>query len=530
MQSLVEKACSENESTEAENGPIVVIDDDMAKAATKIQASFRGRMARQNTQKKKKPKGVNRVSACRGYTINSHESILKYYEMNQKSKLGEGSFGCVTTCRCKVSAHEYAVKTIAKSQVKDQAAMRKEIQMMQELDHPNMIKLFATFEDSRFFYLVMEICSGGELLDRIIKDGHFTESKAAIVMSQIFRACHYLHNTVQLCHRDIKLENFLLSSKDEISVNNYLKMIDFGESKELTGEPLTTRVGTPFYVAPEVLNAKYDQKADMWSCGVCAYMLLAGYPPFPGTTPNEVTANVITGQYEFHAEAWDSISGDAQDLISKLLCYNPQERLDARQALDHAWVVSSAPKAQLRRGQTQGNLLGNLKSFQSKNQLQKLAMNAVARSLNEKEIEELKNLFVALDENGDGQLTIEELQAGMGQCGLAEAASKLSSIIAECDADGDGVIAYTEFLAATVDRRKVIQEDVCWQAFRVFDMDGSGTIDKTELSKVLESEEVQEVLGIDSASLKEILSEVDKNGDGEIDFDEFMTMMRAGTV
>lgn len=508
-------------------------DEELVRAATKIQAQFRGQSARSDAKDMKKmasEKKGRRSTVCRqGYTINSQESILKYYEIESSQKLGEGSFGSVTTCRDKVSGNQYAVKTIAKSQVTNLEDMRKEIRMMQALDHPNMIKLFATFEDSRFFYLVMEVCSGGMLLDRIIADGHFNETKAAIVMSQIFRACHYLHTTVQMCHRDIKLENFLLSSKGEIdSRSNYLKMIDFGESKELGPQPLQTRVGTPFYVAPEVLNGSYNEKADMWSCGVCAYMLIAGYPPFPGTTPQEVTANVMTGQYAFHEETWADVSPDAKELISALLCWDPKERLSAQQALEHDWVHNTAPRAQIRRGQTLHNQLQNLKGFHSKNLLQKLAMNAVARSLNEKEIEDLKNLFVALDENGDGQLTIEELQAGMGQAGLSEAASKLASIIEECDADGDGMIAYTEFLAATVDRKRVIQEDVCWQAFRVFDMDGSGTIDKQELAKVLESEEVQEVLGIDSESLKEILTEVDQNGDGEIDFDEFMTMMRAG--
>lgn len=498
-------------------------DGQAAAAALKIQSLQRGKQVRKEIAHKKKSR------ARQSFIAESCDPILNHYEILGDKKLGEGSFGSVCQCRHKQTGQVFAVKTIQKSQVKDIDALRKEIDLMKELDHPNMIKLFATFEDSRCFSLVMEVCAGGELLERIVQGGQFSEGQCAAIMAQIFRACHYLHTRACLVHRDLKLENFLLSNDEEITKNNnFLKMIDFGEAKALNDDdaPLTTRVGTPFYVAPEVLRGSYNEKADLWSAGVIMFMLLGGYPPFPGGNPDEVTKNVMTGQFEFHDEVWSDISEDAKDLITKLLTMDPEKRLSAKAALAHPWVVQGAPRARIRRTETQVNLLSNLRSFHSNNQLQKLAMNALARSLNDKEIQELKDLFVALDENGDGQLTLEELNAGLGQAGLAEAAAKLATIMDECDADGNGVIDYTEFIAATVDKKRVMQEDACWQAFRMFDLDNSGRIDKTELSKVLDQEDVQEALHIDADSLKSILSEVDQDGDGEIDFDEFMTMMR----
>lgn len=390
-----------------------------------------------------------------------------------------------------------------------------------------MIKLFATFEDARCFYLVMECLSGGELLKRIMNDGAFDEQRAAIVMKQIFRALHYLHDRIFVAHRDLKLDNFLFTNEEDIAdPSNHLKLIDFGEAKALTGEPLTTRIGTPFYVAPDVLNACYTEKADMWSCGVICYMILCGYPPFPGADNKEITQGIMKGDYEFHDDHWSEISNDAKDMVRKLLSYNPDMRICSEEALQHRWILLGAPRATIRKGGTQAKLLGNLQSFNSQNKLQQMAINAVARTLDEKEIESLKQLFLALDANGDGQLTVEELKTGLEESGREDLGGSLEKIMQECDADGNGVLDYTEFLAATADKRRVLQEDVCWQAFRVFDIDGSGKIDKEELKSILDNQQVQEILTMDAESIMEILAKTDENGDGEIDFDEFMAMMR----
>merc|ERR1712139_715814 len=162
------------------------------------------------------------------------------------------------------------------------------------------------------------------------------------------------------------------------------------------------------------------------------------------------------------------------------------------------------------------------------NKLQNMAMNAIAHGLQDKEIEELKNLFISLDDNGDGQLTMEEITSGLGKLGMEGMGARMLKIMEECDTDGNGVIDYTEFLAATLDRKRVIQRDVCWNAFRVFDKDGSGKIDTDELIAVLASDEVKDVMAVTDEMVPQILKDADANGDGEIDFDEFMEMMKKG--
>merc|ERR1719162_1725615 len=140
---------------------------------------------------------------------------------------------------------------------------KQEIAIMKMMDHPDIIKLFETFEDHRNIYLIMELCSGGELFDRIIDAGHFTEVQAAVLMQQIFRAIYYMHEN-KVCHRDLKPENFLFASKDPIE-KCLLKIIDFGLSCVYTADQvLTTKAGTPYYLAPQVLAGKYDQLSDMW--------------------------------------------------------------------------------------------------------------------------------------------------------------------------------------------------------------------------------------------------------------------------
>merc|ERR1719223_1732831 len=237
------------------------------------------------------------------------------------------------------------------------------------MDHPNIIKLYETFEDHRNIYLVMELSSGGELFDRIIDSGHFTEGQAATLMQQIVRAIFYMHEN-HVTHRDLKPENFLFVTKEAIEKNT-LKIIDFGLSCNFQpNQVLTTKAGTPYYVAPQVLAGKYDQMSDMWSIGVIMYVMLCGYPPFFGETDADVLAKVRLGNFSFNAADWKNISEDAKGLIRLLLKMNPKDRHTAEQALNHIWIKDKAPRA------VPGVSLGadfvqHLRGFQSANHLKK---------------------------------------------------------------------------------------------------------------------------------------------------------------
>jgi|EP00927_Polykrikos_kofoidii_P078219 calcium-dependent protein kinase len=455
------------------------------------------------------------------YIIDNDGKITDSYTI-EKNKLGEGSYGSVCKCIAKETGIVRACKTIAKMQMTNLDRFKSEIRIMKMMDHPNIIKLFESFEDSRNFYLVMELCTGGELFDRIIDCGHFTEQQAAIVMQHIFRAMFYMHEN-RITHRDLKPENFLFTNKDSLETS-MLKIIDFGLActYEPGGKCLTTKAGTPYYVAPQVLAGKYDHMADLWSCGIIMYVMLCGYPPFYGETDAEVLAKIRVGNFTFQASDWKRVSEDAKQLIRALLRMNPKERYTADEALNHEWVKNRAPRAEDTPLQT--TLVDNLKGFRSQNKLKKAALHVIASMLSESQIKALRDTFMALDKDGDGQLTPNELKEGLSQAGFTEIPEDLANIMKDVDVDGSGCIDYTEFLAATLDKKMYIKEDVCWAAFRVFDRDGNGKISKAEIAHVLGDGDVQSVANKD---LAEIMKDFDDNGDGEIDFEEFMNMMRA---
>eukprot|EP00386_Alphamonas_edax_P013436 GDKI01041499.1.p1 GENE.GDKI01041499.1~~GDKI01041499.1.p1 ORF type:complete len:517 (+),score=140.52 GDKI01041499.1:243-1793(+) len=451
------------------------------------------------------------------FILENTGKLKDLYDVESK-KLGQGTYGSVSKGTNKSTRQVRAIKTISKEKVKNIDRFRQEIAIMKLLDHPNIIKLFETFEDHRNIYLVMELCTGGELFDRIIEKVHFTEKDAARLMKQILSAIFYCHSN-NIMHRDLKPENFLFLNKEAQSP---IKIIDFGLSCRFAqGQVMTTKAGTPYYVAPQVLAGKYDEACDLWSCGVIMYILLCGYPPFYGETDADVLSKVRVGAYSFNPADWKSVSEEAKDLIRKLLKMNPKERLSAQAALQHPWIVNLAANSQdvpLTHG-----MFDNLRSFRALNKLKKAALTVIAQHLNETDIENLRQIFQALDKDNSGSLTVAEIREGLNRLGR-EVPADLQQIIEEVDSDGSGVIDYTEFIAATIDRRQYIQEDVCWAAFRVFDLDGNGKISQDELKHMLGMKDIEDAVG--AHTIKALLSEVDTNGDGEIDFDEFLAMMR----
>jgi len=282
---------------------------------------------------------------------------------------------------------------------------------------------------------------------------------------------------------------------------------------------MTTSVGTPFYVAPQVLAGEYTQSCDLWSCGVLTYILLCGYPPFSGDQETELLPRIRACMYEFPDEDWANVSEDGKDLIRKLICMDPVARLTAAQAMGHTWIKNKAPAAEDR--PLQANTLLNMKSFKGQNNLKKAALHVIAQRLKEDEIHQLKEMFQTLDKDGDGTITLVELNDGIEKLNVA---ADLKSLMMEMDSDGSGTIDYTEFLAATLDKKQYEQENICWAAFQVFDADGSGSISKAELEQVLASGQLAEVMG--SQAVNRVLKECDSDGDGQIDFGEFMKMMR----
>lgn len=447
------------------------------------------------------------------------------YTMKSKT-IGKGTYGSVQKASNKATGVVRAVKSIPKKSLPDPSKFAQEIEIMRILDHPNIIKLYETFEDAKYIYLVMELCTGGELFDRIIDaECGFTEKVAAHLVKQILGAVLYMHMAT-IAHRDLKPENFLLANEKDVS-ESPIKVIDFGLSKQFDpGGYMTTKACTPYYVAPEVLEGKYTELCDVWSMGVLIYVLLCGAPPFFGDSDSQVLKRVKRGVYDFDMPAWDTVSEDAKDLISKMLVLKPEKRYTAEQSLHHRWVEKLAPNSS--EVALSVTAFDNLKAFRAANKLKKAALTVIAQQLGEDSIKDLKEMFYSLDADGDGTVTVEEMREGIAKMGIA-VPPDLKAIMEQVDSDGSGVIDYTEFLAATLDMKQYIQEDVCWAAFRVFDLDGNGKITKDELAEVLSGgacKQLEDALGMERDEIERIMAENDQNGDGELDFEEFMVMMR----
>lgn len=210
--------------------------------------------------------------------------------------LGEGAFGEVRKCQHKTTKVVRAVKLVKKDNLSDNEikALEDEIEILCKLDHPNIIKIFEIYTDDKRYYIVTELCKGGELFDEILKkEGGFTEKEAAVIIKQILQAIAYCHD-LKIVHRDIKPENVLVDTE----LNNTLKIIDFGISiKMKDNEKLSDVKGTSYYIAPEVFEKNYNEKCDVWSIGVIMYILLAGEPPFNGKDDKVIERKVKTGVY-----------------------------------------------------------------------------------------------------------------------------------------------------------------------------------------------------------------------------------------
>lgn len=216
----------------------------------------------------------------------------------------------------------------------DESKFFEELKLLKDIDHPNIVKVFEHYQDDKYHYLISEFCSGGELFDKVYLQQAYTEKIAATYMKQILSAISYCHIN-NICHRDLKPENILFDGYGPL-----LKILDFGSSTRVDLNcRQSRRTSAPYYVAPEVINKQiYDEKCDVWSLGVIMYTLLCGYPPFYAQQDQEIFEKIRKGKFEFNKEDWDCISGDAKELITKMLTYNPNDRITATEAYAHPWI------------------------------------------------------------------------------------------------------------------------------------------------------------------------------------------------
>ncbi|XP_017542341.1 calcium/calmodulin-dependent protein kinase IGa [Pygocentrus nattereri] len=259
-----------------------------------------------------------------------------------KEVLGSGSFSEVFLVRERKTGNFYALKCVKKKQL-DHSNLENEITVLRRIKHKNVVGLEDFYETRTHYYLVMELVSGGELFDRILDRGVYTEKDASHVIRQVLEAVAYLHQN-SIVHRDLKPENLLYYNQDE---NAKIMISDFGLSKMADHGVMHTACGTPGYVAPEILAQKpYSKAVDCWSIGVISYILLSGYPPFYDDNETRLFSKIMRAEYAFHSPYWDNISESAKDFIRNMLEKNPKKRFTSEQALRHPWIKGETARTQ----------------------------------------------------------------------------------------------------------------------------------------------------------------------------------------
>ena len=430
-------------------------------------------------------------------------------------EIGSGGFSRCLQVRNKSTGLLYACKELPKKKLSDYEGLMREVNLMIQLDHPNIIKLYEVYETDKNIYLIMELCTGGELFDRIVENTEngvqFTEKQAADIFKQMMSAINYCHKN-GIVHRDLKPENLLYLNKDE---NSPIKVIDFGMSKRFDSKHfMSEKVGTAYYISPEVLQGKYDEKCDIWSAGVILYIIICGYPCFNGEDDDEIFAAIQKGKIVFPSPEWDSISNDARELIKKM-CSPPNKRLTASQVLEETWVKDNAPNA----GKTLLPLkVEPFKNYAHSNKLRKAVLTYIASRLSEEEIKKIKAIFQSIDIDNDGKLSLEEMKKAVS---LADGMKieDIEKLFKSIDTDNSGNIEYTEFISASIEKNIYLKEEKLKEAFKLFDADGSGKISRAEIEKILHMDK-------HSKEIDAIMAKHDINKDGEIDFQEFLTMMK----
>ncbi|KAG6769596.1 hypothetical protein POTOM_025246 [Populus tomentosa] len=501
------------------------------------------------------------------------ENIEERYLVDRE--LGRGEFGVTYLCIERDSRELLACKSISKRKLRtavDIEDVRREVAIMKHLPKSSsIVSLKEACEDDNAVHLVMELCEGGELFDRIVARGHYTERAAAAVtrtIVEVVQLCHK-HGVI---HRDLKPENFLFASKKE---NSPLKAIDFGLSIFFKpGERFSEIVGSPYYMAPEVLKRNYGPEIDIWSAGVILYILLCGVPPFWAESEQGVAQAILRGIIDFKRDPWPNISENAKSLVRQMLEPDPKLRLTAKQVLEHPWLLNAkkAPNVPL------GDVVkSRLKQFSMMNRFKRKALRVIADFLSIEEVEDIKEMFKKMDTDNDGIVSIEELKTGLRSFGSQLGESEVQMLIealdledeglgssmkvegsqktsdefagdkgglsitftsrtskgdiktdgkaSEVDANGKGKLDYGEFVAVSLPLQRMDNDEHLRKAFSYFDKDGNGYIEPDELRDALMEDGADDCTDV----ANDIFQEVDTDKDGRISYDEFFAMMKTGT-
>jgi len=498
-----------------------------------------------------------------------HQSPWKIYE--ELEEIGFGMYGVVKKVRLRTNPEIIrAMKIIPEENVVqgEGASLIDEIEILKNLEHPNIMKIYECFVDNNNYYIVSEYCDQGHLLSKLEKLERMDQIVVKFLMDQIFNAVAYLHSK-NVLHGDIKLENILLikikkksgrrftsinqdfneneeltedinknfgARKTSSKSNNYIKdmmnyevkLIDFGCSKYFVKKKTKKKkklrgiIGTSIYCSPEVVDNLYDERSDEWSCGVLMYILLSGVPPFFGETEEEIFEKVKKCKYDFTPAPFKKVSKNCKDLIRRLLEPKKQYRIKANEALRHPFFTESFdPNSAM----TEDKDLNVLKNFINPVKYMSKFHEAVAvfvcvNYIPPEEENTLKTVFRYLDKDGKGIISKETMKEGLEEIGININDEELTKIFNEIDEDGSEFIEYQEFIRNTCDLKKIINEANLKNVFHVICGDKDFMNGQDIKNFVFHDAIVQE------ETLKEYFDSFGMKFEDTIGFDEFYNMMK----
>ena len=444
-------------------------------------------------------------------------------------EIGTGTYSKVQLVQHKINLSIRAMKVIKKKKKKgtnvtNENEVYKEVDLLIKMDHPNIVKIFEFYNGEKEYYLIMEYCEGGELFDKIVKS-NLTEIQCAYIMYQILSAVNYCHK-MKIIHRDLKPENILIK-KDEDGFYR-VKICDFGTSKAFKiGDMQKQLVGSAYYIAPEVIQKKYNSKCDLWSCGVIMFVLLTKKPPFGGRTDAMIMQNIQIGKYK--EELLDSYSPYAKELVKLLLEKNIKKRINAETALNHPWFDVYKCKEILTDIQDKDTIkrfIENLKNYKRGSIIQETALAFLVH--NYPDLDEIVNackLFGQIDQNGNGKITLNDFIEGLNKILKKNMEEDAKKIFENLDEYESGYLEYEMFIRAAINKKIFLTEDTLKFTFKFFDKENKGKITNESILKIFEdSIKKDENVKIE---LEKIMKDANTNkSDSSLDFQNFCEFMK----
>ena len=443
-------------------------------------------------------------------------------------KIGSGTYGVVYEAKNIIFNNKIAMKIIKKLDSMDIILINNEIDILKKLSHPNIVRIYEFYESKNNFYLINEYCDGGELFYYINKNA-LNEQQLSVLFYQVFSGLCYLHEN-NILHRDMKPENILISKKETDLLTNeeyfWIKIIDFGTAKIFQHDKNEKSiVGSVYYLAPEVLNKNYNEKCDTWSVGVIIYMFLTGSAPFDGKSNEEIINSIKTKIYDENDEKIKEYSPEIKNLIKGLLEKDINKRLSAKEALNHIWFKKFNGK-KLFANFSENDIqpyINNLFNYTFHSQIQQLVIAFLVHNLPSSESSRnILKIYRYFNESGDCKLTKKELIKGLSKYrNEEEVIKKVDHLFMLLDSDKNGFIEFEEFLRACIDKKEVLTEEYLKYAFKFLDKENKGILTVEEINNAFFAKKNK----LFEIAISKDINDIDIDGDGNINFEEFKILM-----